>query len=160
MTYRIQIEEIKGDKLVKVYDKNVDRGLLKTGDIVGMFGYENTLDIMYDVEEFVENLAIKMTGIEHEEDLDDDKFLATVITECIIGINIAAMALGPISEARVIKDERKNLKLKQYAYDLLDKGKEIGSLCDSIKVGTMDDYSRKLGEQLMDELDDLNKRDD
>jgi len=158
--YRIRIDEIKDDKIVKLCDENVEHGILKCGKTVGMFGFENPTEIIFQIEEFAENLAIRMSGIDEIDDPDEDEIIATVIAECIIGINIAALALGPVAETDVISDESKKAKLRQYAFELLEKGKEISDLCDLIRVGTFYDYKQELGELLMEELDRLNENQD
>ena len=158
--YRIRIDEIKDDKLVKLCDENVEHGILKFGRIVGMFGFSDPTEIVFQMEEFAENLAIKMSGVDEIDDPNEDEIIAVMIAECIIGINIAALALGPMTESDLIRDEAKRAKLQQYAFELLDKGKEIASVSDAIRVGTFYDYRQKLGELLMEELDKLNESED
>ena len=158
--YRIRIDEIQGDKLIKIYDENVEHGILKFGRIVGMFGFSDPTEIVFQMEEFAENLAIKMSGVDEIDDPNEDEIIAVMIAECIIGINIAALALGPMTESDLIRDEAKRAKLQQYAFELLDKGKEIASVSDAIRVGTFYDYRQKLGELLMEELDKLNESED
>lgn len=159
MTYRVRIEEIKGDKLIKMFDENIDKGIMKMGDTVGMIGFDNPMDIMMEVEDFVQHLAVKMVGLNEEDEPDEELILATAITECVIGINLAAMAIGPVSESGLIKDEEKNLKLKKNALELLAKGKEISKISDIIEVSSMEDYKKKLGELLMEELDKADEND-
>lgn len=158
--YRIRIDEIKGDKIVKLCDENVECGILKCGRIVGMFGFSDPTEIVFQMEEFAENLAIRMSGIDEADDPDEDEIIAVMIAECIIGINIAALALGPLAKTDAIGDETKKAKLQQYAFELLDKGKEIASVSDAIRVSTFYDYRQKLGELLMEELDKLNEDED
>lgn len=159
MTYRVRIEEIKGDKLVKLFDENIDKGFMKMGDTVGIIGFDNYMDIILEVEDFIQNLAVKMVGLNEEDEPDEELVLATAITECVIGINLAAMAIGPVSEYGLIKDESKCLKLKRHALELLAKGKEIAGLSGIIEVSSMEDYKKKLGELLMEELDKANEND-
>lgn len=160
MTYRVRIEEIKGDKLVKLFDENIDKGIMKMGDTVGMIGFNDPMEIMLDVEDFIQHLAIKMTGLNEEDEPDEELILAAAITECVIGINLAAMAIGPVSESGLIKDEGKNLKLKKHALELLEKGREISKISDIIEVSSMEDYKKKLGELLMEELDKADENND
>lgn len=155
--YRIRIDEIKDDKIVKLCDENVEHGILNCGRIVGMFGFSDPMEIILQMEEFAENLAIKIMGLDKKDDPSEDEILAAVITEGIIGIDLATLALGPITETDVISDETKKAKLQQYAFELLDKGKEIASVSDAVRVGTFYDYKQKLGELLMEELDRLNE---
>lgn len=158
--YRIRIDEIKDDKVVKLCDENVEYGILKCGKTVGMFGFSDPTEIVFQMEEFAENLAIRMSGMDEIDDPGEDEIIAVMIAECIIGINIAALALGPLTEGDAISDETKRAKLQQYAFELLDKGKEIASVSDAIRVGTYCDYKQKLGELLMEELDKLNESED
>lgn len=160
MTYRVRIEEIQGDKLIKLFDKNIDKGIMKMGDTVGMIGFNDPMEIMLELEDFIQHLAIKMTGLNEEDDEPDEELiLAAAITECVIGINLAAMAIGPVSEYGLIKDEKKNLKLKRHALELLEKGREISKLSGIIEVSSMEDYKKKLGELLMEELDKAEEND-
>lgn len=159
MTYRVRIEEIKGDKLIKLFDKNIDKGIMKMGDTVGMIGFNDPMEIMLELEDFIQHLAIKMTGVGEETEPDEELILAAAITECVIGINLAAMAIGPVSEYGLIKDEEKSLKLKRHALELLAKGKEIAKLSGIIEVSSMEDYKKKLGELLMKELDKADEND-
>ena len=158
--YRIRIDEIRDDRIVKLCDEIVENGILKCGRIVGMFGFSDPIEIILQMEEFAENLAIRIMGLDKKDDPSEDEILAAVITEGIIGIDLAAIALGPITESDAISDEGKRAKLQQYAFELLDKGKEIASISDAIQVGTFYDYKQKLGELLMDELDSLNEDED
>ena len=158
--YRIRIDEIKDDRLVKLCDENVENGILKFGKIVGMFGFSDPIEIILQMEEFAENLAIKIMGLDEKDDPSEDEILATVITEGIIGIDMAAIALGPITETEFIRDEAKKAELRRYTFELIEKGKEIASVCDIIHIDTMDEYKRKLGEMLMEELDKLNEDED
>lgn len=158
--YRIRIDEIKNDKIVKLCDENVEHGILKCGRIVGMFGFSDPTEIIFQMEEFAENLAIRMSGIDETDDPGEDEIIATLIAECVIGINIAAIAIGPMAESDLISDEVKKAKLRQYAFELLEKGKEIASISDAVRVGTFYDYKQKLGELLMEELDRLNENED
>lgn len=160
MTYRVRIEEIKGDKLVKMFDENIDKGIMKMGDTVGMIGFDNPMDIMLEVEDFIQHLAVKMVGLNEEDELDEELVLAAAITECVIGINLAAIAIGPVSESGLIKDESKNLKLKRHALELLEKGKEISKISGIIEVSSLEDYKKKLGEILMEELEKADENDD
>lgn len=157
MAYRIRIEEIQDDRLVKLYDKIIEQGILKCGDIVGMFGFDSPMEIILELEEFTENLAIQISNLDEKEDPDDEDILAAVITQCIIGINLAALALGPITETDVIRDEAKRTRLRKHAFELVEKGKEIASLCSIIHVDTIDEYKQKLGQMIMDELDAMDK---
>lgn len=159
MTYRVRIEEIKGDKLVKLFDENIDKGIMKMGDTVGMIGFDNPMDIMMEIEDFIQHLAVKMVGVNEEDELDEELILAAAITECVIGINLAAIAIGPVSESGLIKDESKNLKLKRNALELLEKGKEISKISGIIEVSSLEDYKKKLGELLMEELDKADEND-
>lgn len=160
MTYRVRIEEIKGDKLVKLFDKNIDKGIMKIGDTVGMIGFNDPMEIMLELEDFIQHLALKMTGLNEGDEPDEELVLAAAITECVIGINLAAMAIGPVSEYGLIKDEEKNLKLKRHALELLAKGKEISKLSGIIEVSSMEDHKKKLGELLMEELEKAEENDD
>lgn len=157
--YRIRIDEIKDDRLIKIHDENFEQGILKCGKVIGMFGFSNPMEIVLQMEEFAENLAIRISGLEENDELSEDDILAIVITECIIGINLASIALGPITETGIISDEDKRIKLRRYAFELIEKGKEIARLCGIIHVDTMDEYKRKLGELIMDELEESEKRD-
>ena len=160
MAYRIRIEEIQGDRLVKIYDEIAEHGILKCGDSVGMFGFSSPMEIILELQEFTENLSIQISGLDEKDDPDENDILAAVITECIIGINLAALALGPITETEAIKDEAKRARLRKHAFELVEKGKEIASLCDIIHVDTMDEYKQKLAEMLMDELDNWDENED
>lgn len=160
MTYRVRIEEIQDDRLVKLYDEIVDHGILKLEDSVGMFGFGSPMEIILEMKEFSENLAIQISNLDEKDDPDDDDILAAVITECIIGINLAALALGPITETDIIRDEVKRSKLRKHAFEMIERGKEIASLCDAIHVDTLDEYKQKLGEMLMDELDKMDEEED
>lgn len=158
--YRIRIDEIRDDRIVKLCDEIVENGILKCGSIVGMFGFSDPTEIILQMEEFAENLAIRIMGLDKKDDPSEDEILAAVITEGIIGIDLAAIALGPITETDVIEDKAKKAKLRQYASELIEKGKEIASVCDIVHIDTMDEYKQKLGEMLMDELDRLNEDED
>lgn len=158
--YRIRIDEIRDDRIVKLCDEIVENGILKCGRIVGMFGFSDPIEIILQMEEFAENLAIRIMGLDKKDDPSEDEILAAVITEGIIGIDLATIALGPITETDVIEDEAKKAKLRQYASELIEKGKEIASVCDIVHIDTMDEYKQKLGEMLMDELDRLNEDED
>lgn len=159
MTYRVRIEEIKGNKLIKLFDENIDKGIMKMGDTVGMIGFNDSMEIMLELEDFIQHLAVKMVGVNEEDELDEELILAAAITECMIDINLAAMAIGPVSESDLIKDEEKNLKLKRHALELLEKGKEISKISGIIEVSSMEDYKKKLGELLMEELDKADEND-
>lgn len=160
MAYRIRIEEIQDDRLVKLYDEIVEQGILKCENAVGMFGFRSPMEIILEMREFSENLAIQISNLDEKDDPDDDDILAAVITECVIGINLAALALGPITETDVIRDEVKRSKLRKHAFEMIEMGKEIASLCDIIHVDTLNEYKQKLGEMLMDELDSMDKDED
>ena len=158
--YRIRIDEIKDDRIIKLCDENIGNGIIKCGKIVGMFGFSDPMEIILQMEEFAENLAIKIMGLDEKDDPSEDEILAAIITEGIIGIDLAAMALGPITETEFIRDEAKKAELRQYASELIEKGKEIASVCDIVHISTTDEYKQKLGEMLMDELDRLNEDED
>ena len=159
VTYRIRIDEIKDDRLIKINDENFEQGILKCGEVIGMFGFSNPMEIILQMEEFAENLAIRVSGLDEKDDPGENDILAAVITECIIGINLATLALGPIAETGIISDEAKRIKLRKHTFELIEKGKEIASICDTVRVSTMDEYKRKLGELIMDELEESEKRD-
>lgn len=157
--YRIRIDEIKDDRIVKIHDENFEQGILKCGDVIGMFGFSNPMEVILQMEEVAENLAIRISGLEENDDPSENDILAAVITECIIGIDLAALSLGPIAETEIISDEAKRARLRKHAFELIEKGKEIASICDAVHISTMDEYKRKLGELIMDELEESEKRD-
>lgn len=148
-------ERVCGEERV-IQEINFSKLIMVTDDSVGFIGIKNQKELLRMLDAMLENLAMSLVGVD-EDSHDRQDLLDAILLQGILAINMATLALGPASEYDEFKKE--SGKLFDITSRLMGIGRDMANLSPNMHVMTEDELREAIGRQLMDELDEIDKRD-
>lgn len=148
-------ERVCGEERV-IQEIDFSKLIMVTDDSVGFIGIKSQKELLRMLDAMLENLAMTLTGVD-EDNHDHQDLLDAILMQGILAINMAALALGPASEYDEFKNE--SGRLFDITSRLMGIGRDVANLSPNLHVMTEDDLRKAIGRQLMDELDEIEKRD-
>ena len=155
MKHLIVSERVCGEER-PIQDVSFNKLIMVTDEFVGLVGIDGQRDLMHLLDAMLENIAIQMTGFD-EEHKDHQDVLDAVIMQGILAINLATLAIGPASGYKEL--EKESVKLFDITSKLMGIGRDLANLSPNTIVMTEDELREALGKQLMNELEESEKRD-
>lgn len=148
-------ERVCGEERV-IQEIDFSKLIMVTDDSVGFIGIKNQKELLRMLDAMLESLAMSLTGVD-EDNHDRQDLLDAILLQGILAINMATLALGPASEHDEFKKE--SGKLFDITSRLMGIGRDMANLSPNMHVMTEDELREAIGKQLMDELDEIDKRD-
>ena len=155
MKHMVISERVCGEER-PIQDVSFSKLIMVTDEVVGFVGIDGQRDLMHLLDVMLENIAIQMTGFD-DEHKDHQDVLDAVIMQGILAINLAILAIGPASEYKEL--EKESVKLFNITSKLMGIGRDLANLSPNMRVMTEDELREALGKQLMNELEESEKRD-
>lgn len=130
--------------------------IMVTDDSIGIIGIRSQKEMLQMLDSMLENLAMILTDLDKDSH-DHQDLLDAVLLQGILAVNLASLALGPASELNEFKKE--SGKLFDITARLMGIGRDMANLSSNMHVMTEEELHEALGKSLMDELDQIEKRD-
>ena len=139
-----------------IQEVDFSRMIMVTEDGVGFINIGNQRNLMHMLDTMFKSLAIMMTDFD-EDDHDHQDLLEVVLLQGILAIDMAILAVEPASECDGFKKE--SGKLCDITARLIGIGRDMANLSPNMHIMTEGELLEALGKSLMDELDEVEKRD-
>ena len=139
-----------------IKDLDFSKMIMVTDESFGFVGIKSQSEMLQLLDAMLENLAMTVTGVD-ENNRGHQDLLDAVLMQGILAINMATLALGPASEYDEFKKE--SGKLLDITSRLMGIARDVANLSQNMHVMTEDELREALGKQLMDELNESEKRD-
>ena len=139
-----------------IQDLDFSKMIMVTDESFGFVGIKSQKEALQLLDAMLENLAITVTGID-KDNISHQNLLDAVLMQGVFAINMATLALGPASEYDEFKKE--SGKLLDITSRLMGIARDVANLSPNMHVMTEDELREALGKQLMDELNESEKRD-
>ena len=140
----------------QIQDLDFSKMIMVTDEFVGFIGIKSQKEMLQLLDAMLENLAMTVTGVDEDNKSHQD-LLDAVLMQGVLAINMATLALGPASEYDEFKKE--SGKLFDITSRLMGIARDVANLSPNMHVMTEDELREALGKQLMDELNESEKRD-
>lgn len=160
----IKVAEIKDGKEKIIFENTFNKLILCTDEHQGCIGFNSPMDLVKTLEEMVQSWCIKSLGIDEDSEMDD--LIEAAVLQASIGANIALLVLGPLGYMIIEREDdpeilAKGKKLVAIAEDVRDiLVDRLDDLAIKFSVRTVDQFDEEMGRELMDELEEFEKRDD
>ena len=151
----IIIERFCGEERV-VQEIDFNKMIMVTDDSIGIINIKSQRELLQMLDAMMESLAMKLAGVD-DDNHDHQDLLDAVLLQGILSVNLASLALGPASELDEFK--RESSKLFDITSRLMGIGRDMANLSPNMHVMTEEELHEALGKSLMDELDEVEKRD-
>lgn len=142
------------ERVVQEIDFN--KMIMVTDDSIGIIGIRSQKEMLQMLDSMLENLAMILTDLDKDSH-DHQDLLDAVLLQGILAVNLASLALGQASELNEFKKE--SGKLFDITARLMGIGRDMANLSPNMHVMTEEELHEALGKSLMDELDQIEKRD-
>ena len=139
-----------------IQDLDFSKMIMVTDEFVGFVGIKNHKELLQLLDAMLENLAMTVIGVDKDNRNHQD-LLDAVLMQGVLAINMATLALGPASKYDEFKKE--SSKLLDITSRLMGIARDVANLSPNMHVMTEEELYEVLGKQFMNELDDIEKRD-
>ena len=147
-------ERVYGEERV-IQEVDFNRMILATEDSVEFIGIGNQKNLLLMLDAMLTSLSMMMTDFD-KDDHDHQDLLDVVLLKGILAIDMAIQAVEPASECDGFKKE--SGKLFDITARLMGLGRDIANLSPNMHVMTEEELLEAFGKSLMDELNEIEKR--
>lgn len=155
MKHLVISERFCGEEHV-VQEADFNKMIMVTDDSIGIINIKSQKELLQMLDAMMENLAMKLINI-GDDNRDHQDLLDAVLLQGILAVNLASLALGPASELNEFKKE--SGKLFDITARLMGIGRDMANLSPNMHVMTEEELHEAIGKSLMDELDEIEERD-
>lgn len=144
-------------------DVDIDKCLIVTDDAMALIGIRKLEEIVRVVDLILENVAMKMTGLdvdEMDEDKEGDAIRDSIILESQLALNLAAVSLTSALAVKSRIGEETSEKMADIGDEIIDIVRKLCDLSPAISAVDPEEYRRYVGRILMNELDEWEKKEE
>lgn len=160
----IKVAEVKNGKEKVIFENTFQKLILCTDQHQGNIGFDSPMDLVKTLEEMVQSWCVNSLDIDEDSEMDD--LIEAAVLQASIGANIALLVLGPLGDMIIEHEEdpeilAKGKKLVAIAENVRDMLVDrLDGMTSNFSIRTMGQFKEEMGRELMEELEEFEKRDD
>lgn len=154
MKGQLIINEMKDNGIEMAGSLNFKKLLMVTDGAVALMGLKSQKDILILLDRLIERTAFTAMEIDDDSDIKDVKDAAYYQT--IIAINLAILAIGPLTELKEFEDKR--AELTDITKTLTKLAVDVSNLSDNLGIEMSGDKNTIVSDTLMRELEEWEKK--
>lgn len=154
MKGQLIINEMKDKGIEMIGSLNFEKMLMVTDGAEAFMGLKSQKDILILLDKLIDRMAFTVMEIDGDSDIKDVKDAAYYKT--IIAISLAILAIGPLTELKEFEDKR--AELTDIAKTLTKLAVDVSNLSDNLEIEMSGDKSTIVGDTLMRELEEWEKK--